>query len=306
MKLEEFRKKKAADRAKKASSTSQIHASEVNSNEKQPLETEHARVTDTSGAGTSDLLGNAVTESSSLEINNDSNPIDAVQKSEPVLSSDRQTSIFSTNEYNSFSSDQTQKHANGHKFKKYGDLGSGGPLDVYQSHGEKGKSNDAENYTGDLGRLPYGAASDQFFALRSRGSTDFDSSINRLSLHGIDEPQLKEEKTPSKDYTIADASSQVSVVRISSQNSISSALQSEPSSASGSKSSSLYEGYFIFFTLGFDFIFQCFHIFTYLIIFANVYCFSDIYFVKEDTKYKYFGFHGRHNSTNCKQKRHCR
>ncbi|XP_024019759.1 protein BLISTER [Morus notabilis] len=239
--LEEFRKKKAADRSKKASSTSQIHASEVNSNEKQPLETEHARVTDTNGAGTSDLLGNAVTESSSLEINNDSNPIDAIQKSESVLSSDRPTSIFSSNEYNSFSSDQTQKHANGHEFKKDGDLGSGGPLDVYQSHGEKGKSNDAENYTGDLGRLPYGTASEQFFALRSRGSKDFDSSINRLSLHRIDEPQLKEEKTPSKDYTIADASSQVSVVRISSQNSISSALQSEPSSASGSKSSSLYE-----------------------------------------------------------------
>ncbi|BBG92618.1 BLISTER protein, partial [Prunus dulcis] len=53
-KLEEFRKKKAAERAKKASSTSQTNAPEVSSDEKQPLETELVRVTVPDGAGTSD------------------------------------------------------------------------------------------------------------------------------------------------------------------------------------------------------------------------------------------------------------
>ncbi|XP_050118616.1 protein BLISTER-like isoform X5 [Malus sylvestris] len=48
--LEEFQKKKAAERAKKASSTSQINASEVRTNEKQSLETELVRVTVSDGA----------------------------------------------------------------------------------------------------------------------------------------------------------------------------------------------------------------------------------------------------------------
>lgn len=246
LQLEEFRKKKAAERAKKASSTSQNHVSEVNSNEKQPLETEHVRVTDTSGAGTSDGLGNAATESSFLAINRDNNSIDFVQKSDPVLSSDTNASPILTNDSNSFSSDQTQKHANGNEFKNYGDLRSGGPLDVHQSLGKTGKSNELEYYTAGFGRLPYRITSDQSVALPSKGSQDFESSISQLSFHGIDEPELKEETTPSKEYTIPSVSSHVSVASISPQNSISSALQSEPSNSSGSKPSSLYEGIWYF------------------------------------------------------------
>ncbi|XP_048235747.1 protein BLISTER isoform X2 [Ricinus communis] len=53
--LEEFRKKKAADRARKAAATSQPLASSVVSvNEKQALESEIVRLTDSDGAGTSD------------------------------------------------------------------------------------------------------------------------------------------------------------------------------------------------------------------------------------------------------------
>ncbi|TYI38502.1 hypothetical protein ES332_A02G032100v1 [Gossypium tomentosum] len=52
--LEEFRKKKAAEKAKKAASTSQTNVSDVSLNEKQQLETEHVRVIDSGGAGTSD------------------------------------------------------------------------------------------------------------------------------------------------------------------------------------------------------------------------------------------------------------
>ncbi|KAK8275883.1 hypothetical protein V6Z12_D10G164100 [Gossypium hirsutum] len=48
--LEEFRKKKAADRAKKAASTTQSHASDVILNDKHLLETEDGRVTDFDGA----------------------------------------------------------------------------------------------------------------------------------------------------------------------------------------------------------------------------------------------------------------
>ncbi|XP_022722834.1 protein BLISTER-like isoform X2 [Durio zibethinus] len=48
--LEEFRKKKAAERAKKAASTSQTYAADVSLNEKHQLETEHERVTDSHDA----------------------------------------------------------------------------------------------------------------------------------------------------------------------------------------------------------------------------------------------------------------
>ncbi|KAK6130509.1 hypothetical protein DH2020_035767 [Rehmannia glutinosa] len=54
-KLEEFRKKKAAEKAKKTTSTNQPHASDVQY-EKQPSETEHARLTDSNGVGTSDTV----------------------------------------------------------------------------------------------------------------------------------------------------------------------------------------------------------------------------------------------------------
>ncbi|KAK6117378.1 hypothetical protein DH2020_048896 [Rehmannia glutinosa] len=53
--LEEFRKKKAAEKAKKTTSTNQPHASDVQY-EKQPSETEHARLTDSNGVGTSDTV----------------------------------------------------------------------------------------------------------------------------------------------------------------------------------------------------------------------------------------------------------
>ncbi|GMI64280.1 BLISTER, KOLD SENSITIV 1 [Hibiscus trionum] len=52
--LEEFRKKKAAEKAKKAAYTTQTQASDVSLNDKQQLETEQLRVTESGGAGTSD------------------------------------------------------------------------------------------------------------------------------------------------------------------------------------------------------------------------------------------------------------
>lgn len=63
MQLEEFRRKKAAEKAKKATSTTQLHVSDV-INEKQPLGTEHVRLTDSNGVGTSDALAEGRLESS--------------------------------------------------------------------------------------------------------------------------------------------------------------------------------------------------------------------------------------------------
>lgn len=186
-------------------------------------------MTDTSGAGTSDGHAEAVSEA----LNNNEN------------SNDTYSSHFLTNDNSSFSSDQTLKYANGQEFKSYGDLGAGGPLDVNQSRGNQGKSNDLENYTGGLVRFPY-RTSDHSIALRSKGSQDFESNISQLSSHQVDESHSREEKYLLEDYTTSNAhSSHVSVTTISPQNSIGTVMQSEPSYVSGSNSSSLYEGTFL-------------------------------------------------------------
>ncbi|XP_062109001.1 protein BLISTER-like [Humulus lupulus] len=237
--LEEFRKKKAAERAKKTPSTSQNQTSELNANEKQPLETEHERATDTSGAGTSDGHGNTVTETASVVLNNNENLIDSFQKSEQVSINASHRNQFLSNDYSSLSLDQTLKHASSEESKRFGDLGFGGPVDVSQSHGKKGNSNDLENYTGGLVRFPYGTPG-QSIALHSQGSQDFESSVSQLGIHQNDESHSKEKL--SEDYAISNTgSSHVSVSSSSPQNSIGTVQQSETSNVSGSKSSSLYE-----------------------------------------------------------------
>ncbi|XP_050130340.1 protein BLISTER isoform X3 [Malus sylvestris] len=235
--LEEFRKKKAADRAKKASSTSQIDASEVSSNEKQSLETEHVRVTASDGAGTSDGPSSAFTETSSVLLNNDSNAIDFLQKNEQASVDNNTHSSPSTSEFNAYSGDQVQKHAD-QEYLRYGVLGFGGPLAVNNRHGTNGISNDFEKYTGALG----GTTSDQSFAPRPQANQDFAGNTSHSSSYGRNEFQSKEHITSLMDS----GSSHPSVAKISSQNSVSTLLQSEASNVSivsgGPAPSSLYEG----------------------------------------------------------------
>ncbi|XP_022640463.1 protein BLISTER isoform X3 [Vigna radiata var. radiata] len=66
--LEEFRKKKAAERAKKTSNSSQANNSDDNLNKKQSSEVENVRINEFDGVTTSDGVGGAGTDSSSLGI----------------------------------------------------------------------------------------------------------------------------------------------------------------------------------------------------------------------------------------------
>ncbi|KAL5542474.1 hypothetical protein UlMin_010184 [Ulmus minor] len=240
--LEEFRKKKAAERAKKTSSTSHTNASEVSLNEKQPLEAEHVRVTETDGIGTSGGHAGAVTEPSLVVIDDYNNSIDYAYESEQSSSNDTRTSAsFLMNDYSSFSSDQMQNHANGQEYKIYSDLGFGKSVDVNQIPGTKGKS-EFGDHTGGSDRLLYGTLPDWSAALQPQGSQDFNGSTSQHNLDRRDEPQFKEHKIPLKDSTVLNGgSSHVSIARISPQSSIGSVLQSEPVTDNGSRSSSLYE-----------------------------------------------------------------
>ncbi|KAH0993662.1 hypothetical protein GBA52_005145 [Prunus armeniaca] len=236
-KLEEFRKKKAAERAKKASSTSQTNAPEVSSNEKQPLETELVRVTVPDGAGTSDGPSGAYTETSSVSSNNDYKAVDFSQKKEqaPLNNSHSSPSTYDFN-------DQVHKHARDQEYKSYGGFGFAGSLDVNHSNGTKGMNNDFEKYTGNSGETTSG----QSIALRPQASQEFDSNTSHSSYHGRNEFQFKEHNISLMDSVSNSGSSHPSVTKISPQNSVSALLQSEASNVStvsgGTTPSSLYEG----------------------------------------------------------------
>ncbi|MBA0879787.1 hypothetical protein Goshw_005476 [Gossypium schwendimanii] len=114
--LEEFRKKKAAEKAKKAASTSQTNVSDVSLNEKQQLETEHMRVIDSGGAATSD----GPNLSSVKEINNN--------KATEVKSNNMHAFPSSlANNYNS-SSTEVHIHAKSQENEKYGASWNAGRL----------------------------------------------------------------------------------------------------------------------------------------------------------------------------------
>ncbi|XP_061990039.1 protein BLISTER isoform X1 [Rosa rugosa] len=231
--LEEFRKKKAAERAKKTSSSSQVNVSEVSSNEKQPIET--VRVTVSDGAGTSDGPVGGFTEASSVISSNGDNAIDFSHQKEHASSNNTHSSS-STNDSNAFSVDQ--------EYKRFGVSGFSGPSDVGYSYDIKGMNNDVEKDTGTSDVLPYGPTSNHPIALRPQASQEFESNTSQSSFYGI---QSSEHKLSSRDSVGAGlGTSQQSVAKISPQNSVSTFPQSEASNfstmASGpASSSSLYQ-----------------------------------------------------------------
>ena len=125
LQLEEFRKKKAAERAKKAASTTQTHASDVSLNDKHQLETEHVRITDLDGAGTSD----GPNRSSVKIINNNNNKTTEVSHERQHAYSNNTHAVpsFLANDYN-LSSTEVQMHAKSQENEKYGASWNGGPL----------------------------------------------------------------------------------------------------------------------------------------------------------------------------------
>ncbi|XP_050372278.1 protein BLISTER [Argentina anserina] len=231
--LEEFRKKKAAEKAKKASSSSLVNGSEVGSNEKQPAET--VRVTVSDGAGTSDGPAGGLTEASSVISSNGDNAIDFSKKKEHASSNNAYSSP-STDDYNGFSADQG--------YKRYGVSGFPRPSDVGDRYDIKGMNNDVEKDTGTIGSLPFAQTSDHPITLRPQASQESESNTRQFSFYG---DQSSEHELSSRGSLGAGLGySQQSVAKISPQNSVSTFLQSETSNFSTMaggppSSSSLYE-----------------------------------------------------------------
>ncbi|XP_070001723.1 protein BLISTER-like [Nicotiana sylvestris] len=86
-KLEEFRKKRAVEKAKKATPNSQQLASDGGV-ENQSSVNEHSRIKDSSGAGTSDAVGGSVLEPSEVHAKHDFAKPDITQKSDSIFCQD--------------------------------------------------------------------------------------------------------------------------------------------------------------------------------------------------------------------------
>ena len=244
LQLEEFRKKKAAERAKK-SSTSQTHASDVSLHEKQPAETDPVRLTDSNGAGTSDESGTTVMGSTAPVTDNDNKAIDFPIKNEKNLSNDTfASSLYSMKEYNAYSTDSAQKHAD--KFQRYDVSGFARSRDVSYRHEMEGPNNEFGIYTGVQGRLPY-ETTDQSIFLRPQASQDFDNTAaTQSSFHRMDESQSTDNNSYLMQSRVTNHSySHVSTAKISPQNSGGTLPQGNPSDASmliGAHTSSYYDG----------------------------------------------------------------
>ncbi|MBA0857767.1 hypothetical protein Goshw_016959, partial [Gossypium schwendimanii] len=123
--LEEFRKKKAAERAKKAASTTQSYNTDVSLNDKHQLETEQVRAINSDGAGTSE----GPNPSSLKTINNNNNKTTEVSRENQQVYSNNAFVVpsFLGSDYNS-SITEMQTHEKSQENEKYGAPWNGGPF----------------------------------------------------------------------------------------------------------------------------------------------------------------------------------
>ncbi|TYJ19776.1 hypothetical protein E1A91_A09G215300v1 [Gossypium mustelinum] len=122
--LEEFRKKKAAERAKKAASTTQSYNTDVSLNDKHQLETEQVRAINSDGAGTSE----GPNPSSLKTINNNNKTTEVSRENQQVYSNNAfEVPSFLGGDYNS-SITEMQTQEKSQENEKYGAPWNGGPF----------------------------------------------------------------------------------------------------------------------------------------------------------------------------------
>ena len=143
LQLEEFRKKKAAERAKKAGPIGQPHTLDVNLDQRQPSETEHARLTDSDGVGTSDGPGRPAEPIGASR--NNGNRIYITEQSSLK---DADPSPPSSSDYSTLFSGITQKHTNNFDSNKHDASGLAGSANVKYGQETEKVNNDSVIYTG--------------------------------------------------------------------------------------------------------------------------------------------------------------
>lgn len=239
LQLEEFRKKKAAERAKKAVSSSHIHNSEVNLNQKQLSEIENVRVNEADGVTTSDGIGGVVIETLPTGMGND-------KSSNLVSQSINQGSLagrtsFVRNDLNTLSASLGEAHSDSDETNRYNASAATAYADVSQNNETNNVNDIYGTHDGGLG-VPYGTTINRSNLLRSQESQEFGSNTSQSSLHGMNEYQSNKSNSSLKDYAVTDhGSSPYFPSKISPQNSVDTLLHIKPAN-SGTLDSSYSHG----------------------------------------------------------------
>ncbi|KAL5851652.1 hypothetical protein ACOSQ3_006770 [Xanthoceras sorbifolium] len=231
--LEEFRKKKAAEQAKKTTFVSHSHASDVTLQDKHHLEADRVRATDSDGVATSDRPDKAVT-GPTLVPNNDDNKLTelSTQNQQGSLNDTHANLPSSVNDLNSSSIDLARTNSNNQDIRIHAGSESAEQVGANNSLETKDVNNDFVHSRGQ-GRPQYGSMSGPLFGLHPQTSQDHDSGSSKSSFQGIEEPRLKENDSFFKFSAVVNPdSSNEFVTQISPQNSESTLLQSKPNTAS--------------------------------------------------------------------------
>lgn len=226
--LEEFRKKKAEERAKKTASSGTVQNSKASQNQKHPLEVENVRVNESDGVTTSDGIGGAVTDTRTSSQKN----VNLFNQSSSNQGSLAGASSLVINDLNTSSSSPVEEHSDIDEAKRYNASTSITSADVSQNS-EANKTNDQYGiHTSGVGGFPFGTSNTQSTFLLSQGSQEFDNSTSQSSLHGMNGSLSNKSNNSVKDYAVTDGSSPHVPSKIIRENSVDSLQKTKPTNSS--------------------------------------------------------------------------
>ncbi|KAL6970635.1 hypothetical protein U1Q18_030329 [Sarracenia purpurea var. burkii] len=211
--LEEFRKKKAADRAKKTASASELHTSNVDQHDKQSVDDQHVRLMASNGAGTSGGVSKTVIEPARVVTNDENKTNEFSQNIELGSDDSHANSQLPSNYYNAFYAETVQVPAKDPEFDRYHALHSAGTVNANFSQPQE-KHDNFHIFTG------AGIPTDQSVAFGSRVTRGIDGDTSQPNLFGLDEAYSKDNDGHVKDFTFTSPATSHSVVsNLSSENS---------------------------------------------------------------------------------------
>ncbi|KAK4425362.1 protein BLISTER [Sesamum alatum] len=194
-KLEEFRRKKAAERAKKTTSTSQVQASDGVIHQKQPSETEHVRHTDANGVGTSDALAEGRWEPSGVVPKVATKEYDISIKSDISSSADKNVTSSPPSRHNDINSSVLgHSHSNSEDYKDAASVGSDGfrtAKDILQIR---------KDDHGSSSQVPSRVGNDHFLNLQAPSSQENNAS-SHSTYHDLDNYPSNNIDGPEKDLS---------------------------------------------------------------------------------------------------------
>ncbi|KAL5066984.1 hypothetical protein RYX36_017871 [Vicia faba] len=225
--LEEFRKKKAAERVKKAASSGSVPNSDAGQNQKaqkEPSEVENVRINDSDEVTTSDGIGGDVIETGTSNQKN----VNLFNQSSTQGSLAGATSLV-RNDLNTSSTSLVEERSDIDEAKRY----NASTFITFNDVSQNSKA----IHTGDVAGFPYGATNHQSNFLRSQESQEIDSSTSQSILQGMNESQSNKNNSSVKGFAVTDVSSPYFPSKIIRENSVDSLQKTKQTNSSTFESS---------------------------------------------------------------------